>query len=53
MPFVPAVVQPAVLSDCPLWFVVQGNGIVLRTDGNADGGEPRLLPSRTFADREE
>jgi hypothetical protein len=30
MPFVPAVLQPAVLSDRPLWFVVQGSGIVLR-----------------------
>jgi NAD+ diphosphatase len=35
MPFVPAVLQPAVLSDRPLWFVVQGSGIVIRADGNA------------------
>jgi len=30
MPFFPAVLPPAALSDRPLWFVVQGNGIVVR-----------------------
>ena len=35
MPFVPAVLQPPVLSDRPLWFVVKGNGIVVRPDGDA------------------
>jgi NAD+ diphosphatase len=35
MPFVPAVLQPPILSDRPLWFVVQGNGIVVRADDNA------------------
>jgi NAD+ diphosphatase len=35
MPFVPAVLQPAVLSDRPLWFVVQGSGIVVRADEDA------------------
>jgi NAD+ diphosphatase len=35
MPFVPAVVQPALLSDRPLWFVVEGSGIVVRAEGNA------------------
>lgn len=34
MPFVPAVLRPAVLSDRPLWFVVHGSGIVVRADGN-------------------
>lgn len=32
MPFVPAVVPPAVSSDRPLWFVVQGNGLIVRAD---------------------
>jgi NAD+ diphosphatase len=32
MAFVPAVVQPAVLSDRPLWFVVQGSGLFVRSD---------------------
>ena len=35
MPFVPAVLQPPVSSDRPLWFVVEGSGIVVRGDGNA------------------
>jgi NAD+ diphosphatase len=35
MPFVPAVLPPAVLSDRPLWFVVQGSGIAVCADGNA------------------
>ncbi|MES1165695.1 MAG: NAD(+) diphosphatase [Verrucomicrobiota bacterium] len=35
MPFVPAILQPPVLSDRPLWFVVQGSGLVVRADGNA------------------
>ena len=35
MPFIPAVLQPAVLSDRPLWFVVEGSGIVVRAEGNA------------------
>jgi NAD+ diphosphatase len=35
MPFVPAVLQPPVLSDRPLWFVVEGSGIVVRPDGEA------------------
>jgi hypothetical protein len=35
MPFVPAVVQPALLSDRPLWFVVEGSGIAVRAEGNA------------------
>jgi NAD+ diphosphatase len=35
MPFVPAVLQPPVLSERPLWFVVQGSGIVVRAEGNA------------------
>lgn len=34
MPFVPAVLQPAVLSDRPLWFVAQGSGIVVRANEN-------------------
>ena len=34
MPFVPAVLPPPVVSDRPLWFVVQGNGIVVRADGD-------------------
>ena len=35
MPFVPAVARPPVLSERPLWFVVQESGIVVRADGNA------------------
>jgi NAD+ diphosphatase len=35
MPFLPAVLQPPVLSERPLWFVVQGNGIVVRPDASA------------------
>ena len=34
MPFVPAVLQPPVLSERPLWFVVEGSGIVVRAEGN-------------------
>jgi NAD+ diphosphatase len=35
MAFVPAVVQPAVLSARPLWFVVQASSLIVRAD---DGG---------------
>ena len=35
MPFVPAILQPPVLSDRPFWFVVEDSGIVVRPDGNA------------------
>jgi hypothetical protein len=34
MPFVPAVLQPPVLSDHPLWFVAEASGLVVRADGN-------------------
>jgi NAD+ diphosphatase len=35
MPFVPAVLQPPVLSDRPLWFVVEGSGLVVRANESA------------------
>jgi len=35
MPFVPAILQPPVLSDRPLWFVVQGSGLVVRANEGA------------------
>jgi NAD+ diphosphatase len=34
MQFVPAVLQPPVLSDHPLWFVVEGSSLVARVDEN-------------------